>query len=158
MKTLRKVATALSYLWVMVFDLLVLLCVANVTMKTCIDLGLPDAAAWLIGIAMSFVVFGHLKFRHRLRQVESSFQLKPIRTDKDHARALAQVDRLWSAKPGTPQGDQLEILAVLIDSYEQDYFAGLDKDKPQAEQDPAKESEEEYHFIKYGDTSEPPKE
>lgn len=45
-------------------------------------------------------------------------ELKPIRTEADHATALAEVERLWGAKDGTPEGDRLDVLATLIDAYE----------------------------------------
>lgn len=46
-------------------------------------------------------------------------EIRPIRTDKDYEAALSEVERLWGAKLGTPEGDRLDILATLIDSYEQ---------------------------------------
>lgn len=45
-------------------------------------------------------------------------ELKPIRTESDHAKALAEVERLWGAKTGTPEGDRLDVLATLVDAYE----------------------------------------
>ena len=47
------------------------------------------------------------------------FSLKPIRTDADHRQALAEVERLWAAAPGTPDHDRLEALAILISDYEE---------------------------------------
>ena len=44
--------------------------------------------------------------------------LKPIRSEADYEAALAEVERLWGAKTGTPEGDRLDILATLIDVYE----------------------------------------
>jgi len=44
--------------------------------------------------------------------------LKPIRTEADYEAALVEVERLWGAKSGTPDGDRLDILATLIDVYE----------------------------------------
>jgi len=44
--------------------------------------------------------------------------IRPIRSDADHERALAEVRRLWGAEPGSPEADALEVLAVLIDDYE----------------------------------------
>jgi|SRR5882757_3702423 len=44
--------------------------------------------------------------------------LKPIRTKSDYKVALVEVERLWGAKSGTPDGDRLEVLATLIDAYE----------------------------------------
>jgi mRNA interferase HigB len=44
--------------------------------------------------------------------------LKPIRSEADNEAAIAEVQRLWGAKDGTPEGDQLDLLATLIDAYE----------------------------------------
>jgi HTH-type transcriptional regulator/antitoxin HigA len=49
-------------------------------------------------------------------------KLKPIRTKADYGRALAEVERLWGAKAGTPRGDRLDILATLIDAYEAEHY------------------------------------
>src|SRR5690348_13279449 len=48
-------------------------------------------------------------------------ELKPIRTKADYERALAEVERLWGAKSGTPKGDRLDVLATLIDAYESEH-------------------------------------
>src|SRR5574341_239939 len=48
--------------------------------------------------------------------------LKPIRTDADHEAALAEVERLWGARAGTPEGDRLDILATLVDAYENEHY------------------------------------
>ncbi|HEY2134483.1 MAG TPA: helix-turn-helix domain-containing protein [Xanthobacteraceae bacterium] len=48
--------------------------------------------------------------------------VRPIRTKKDHEAALADVERLWGAKAGTPQGDRLDVLATLIDAYEAQHY------------------------------------
>ena len=45
-------------------------------------------------------------------------ELKPIRTERDHKAALTEMERLWGAKSGTPDGDRLDVLATLIDAYE----------------------------------------
>jgi HTH-type transcriptional regulator/antitoxin HigA len=45
-------------------------------------------------------------------------ELKPIRTEADYEEALTEVERLWGAKSGTPNGDRLDVLATLIDAYE----------------------------------------
>jgi HTH-type transcriptional regulator / antitoxin HigA len=44
--------------------------------------------------------------------------IRPIRTEQDYAAALAEVERLWGAAAGTPEGDRLDVLATLIDAYE----------------------------------------
>jgi HTH-type transcriptional regulator/antitoxin HigA len=45
-------------------------------------------------------------------------QIRPIRTGKDHRNALAEIEKLWGAPIGTPEGDKLEILATLVETYE----------------------------------------
>jgi HTH-type transcriptional regulator/antitoxin HigA len=47
-----------------------------------------------------------------------SADLKPIRNEADYDAALAEVERLWGAAGGTPEGDRLDVLATLIDAYE----------------------------------------
>lgn len=46
-------------------------------------------------------------------------ELKPIRSEADYQAALAEVERLWGARSGTAKGDRLDVLATLIDVYEQ---------------------------------------
>jgi len=48
--------------------------------------------------------------------------LRPIRNEADYERALAEVERLWGAKSGTPEGDRLDILATLIDAWEAEQY------------------------------------
>ncbi|HEY4959761.1 MAG TPA: transcriptional regulator [Terriglobales bacterium] len=49
-------------------------------------------------------------------------QIKPIRNDKDHAAALLEVERLWGAKRGTPDGDKLDVLITLVEAFERERF------------------------------------
>lgn len=48
--------------------------------------------------------------------------LKPIRIEADYEAALTEVERLWGAKSGTPDGDRLDVLATLIEVYETKYY------------------------------------
>jgi len=45
-------------------------------------------------------------------------EVKPIRKTKDYEAALKEMEKLWGAKSGTPEGDRLDVLATLIDAYE----------------------------------------
>ncbi|HUO00795.1 MAG TPA: helix-turn-helix domain-containing protein [Bradyrhizobium sp.] len=49
-------------------------------------------------------------------------ELKPIRTKADYKKALREVERLWGAKSGTPEGDRLDVLATLIDAFEAEHY------------------------------------
>lgn len=42
----------------------------------------------------------------------------PIRNEADYEAALAEVDALMDASPGTPEGDRLDVLVTLIEAYE----------------------------------------
>jgi len=46
-------------------------------------------------------------------------EIKPIRTQRDYKAALAEIERVFEAKPGTPDGDRLEVLATLVEAYEE---------------------------------------
>lgn len=48
--------------------------------------------------------------------------IKPIRNEADLAIAMARLDELWGAPIGTPEGDELEILALLIEKYEDEHY------------------------------------
>ena len=45
-------------------------------------------------------------------------EVKPIRSEADYEKALTEVERLWGARSGTPEGDRLDVLATLIDAFE----------------------------------------
>jgi len=45
-------------------------------------------------------------------------EIRPIRTEADYDAAIAEIDRLWKAEPGTDDGDKLSILAILVEKYE----------------------------------------
>ncbi|MFC1834288.1 type II toxin-antitoxin system HigA family antitoxin [Thermodesulfobacteriota bacterium] len=42
-----------------------------------------------------------------------------VRDDKAHEAAVARIEELWDAKPGTPEFEELDVLATLVDSYEE---------------------------------------
>lgn len=50
--------------------------------------------------------------------------IRPIRSDADHAAALQKIETLMDVDPelGTPEGDLLDILATLVEAYERKHF------------------------------------
>jgi HTH-type transcriptional regulator/antitoxin HigA len=54
--------------------------------------------------------------------------ITPIRSDTDHQHALAEVERLWGAVSGTPEGDRLDVLITLVDAYEREAWPDEDLD------------------------------
>ncbi len=49
--------------------------------------------------------------------------IKPIKTKKDYNDALKKIDELFDARPGTPEGDMLDVLVTLVEAYEQKHFS-----------------------------------
>lgn len=49
-------------------------------------------------------------------------RIRPIRTKADYRAALKEVERLWNADPGTPEGDIADVLTTLIEAYEAEHF------------------------------------
>ena len=49
-------------------------------------------------------------------------RIQPIRTEAEHDAAVARITQLMGAKIGTEAGDELEVLATLVDAYESRRF------------------------------------
>ncbi len=45
-------------------------------------------------------------------------EIRPIRTDKDHKAALAEIEACWGAPDGSEEGDRLDVLLALVENYE----------------------------------------
>ncbi len=45
-------------------------------------------------------------------------QIKPIKTETDYKQALQRLEELFDAKKETQEGDELEILSILIEKHE----------------------------------------
>lgn len=48
--------------------------------------------------------------------------IKPIRTKRDYNAAMQRMQQLWGSKGNTPEGDELDVLATLVDKYEEVNF------------------------------------
>jgi HTH-type transcriptional regulator/antitoxin HigA len=48
--------------------------------------------------------------------------ISPIRNESDYDQALSRVQELWNSPDGSPQNDELGILATLIDAYERVHY------------------------------------
>ena len=49
-------------------------------------------------------------------------EIKLIKTENDYNQALERLEVLFDAKKGTPEGDELELLGILIEQYENTHF------------------------------------
>ena len=47
--------------------------------------------------------------------------VRPVKTEADYDAALAEIDRLFEAPPGSPDCDRLEVLTALIEAYEREH-------------------------------------
>lgn len=48
--------------------------------------------------------------------------IKPIKTEQDYNEALERLEVIFDAPKGSPEGDELEILGILIENYEDAHF------------------------------------
>ena len=48
--------------------------------------------------------------------------LAPIKTKRDHARALKEIEGLMTAKRNTPEGDRLDVLVTLVEAWEAKHY------------------------------------
>ncbi len=49
-------------------------------------------------------------------------KITPIRNEQDYQNALERLEVIFDSKRGTEEGDELEILSILIDNYENEHF------------------------------------
>ena len=49
-------------------------------------------------------------------------EIKPIKSRKDYEQSLERLEMIFDASKGSPEGDELEILGLLIDTYEKENF------------------------------------
>ena len=61
-------------------------------------------------------------------------ELKPIRNETDYDHALERIDTLMELNPplGTPESNELEVLALLVEKYEETAWAISDPDPIEA--------------------------
>ncbi|TRU33657.1 MAG: transcriptional regulator [Microcystis aeruginosa Ma_MB_F_20061100_S20] len=48
--------------------------------------------------------------------------LHPIKTESEYEAALLEIESLLEVPPGTPEAARLDLLATLVDAYEQEHF------------------------------------
>lgn len=57
-----------------------------------------------------------------LTLIQFKMNIKPIKTTKDYKPALIRLEVIFEAKKETSEGDELEVLGMLIDNYENEKF------------------------------------
>jgi HTH-type transcriptional regulator / antitoxin HigA len=58
--------------------------------------------------------------------------IKPIHSEADYEIALKRVETLWGSEPGTPEGDEFEVLFTLVEAYEDEHYEILPPDPVEA--------------------------
>ena len=49
-------------------------------------------------------------------------EIRPIKTEQDYNDSIKRIEELWGAKKDTPQGDELDLLVTLVESYEMRHY------------------------------------
>jgi HTH-type transcriptional regulator/antitoxin HigA len=49
-------------------------------------------------------------------------EIRPIKTEQDYKDSIKRIEELWGSKKDTPQGDELDLLVTLVESYEIKHF------------------------------------
>ncbi len=50
------------------------------------------------------------------------FNIKVIKTEAEYDAAMQRLEHIFDAKKDTPEGDELELLSLVIDNYEKEHF------------------------------------
>ncbi|MCF2490807.1 type II toxin-antitoxin system HigA family antitoxin [Dyadobacter sp. CY347] len=50
-----------------------------------------------------------------------NYKIKPLKSTADYKEALDNLREVWEAQPNTPEGDQLELLLMVIEKYEDEH-------------------------------------
>lgn len=54
--------------------------------------------------------------------IQKNMNINLIHTEEDYRNALARIEEIFDAKPGSKEADELEILGILVEEYEEKYF------------------------------------
>ncbi len=49
-------------------------------------------------------------------------EIKPIKTESDYNESIKRIEELWGSKKDSPQGDELDLLVTLVESYELKHY------------------------------------
>jgi HTH-type transcriptional regulator/antitoxin HigA len=57
-----------------------------------------------------------------MQQKFRTMTVRPIKTKQDYQNALEKLETIFDAKPGSAEGDELEVIGILIDTYEKNHY------------------------------------
>lgn len=58
----------------------------------------------------------------KLTQTTFDMEIKAIKSEKDYAKALERLEQIFHAEIDTPEGDEAEVLSILIEKYEDENY------------------------------------
>ena len=64
----------------------------------------------------------HMQLMIKSMLKKFKMNIKPIKSKKDYDQALERLELIFDSKKGTENGDELEILGILIENYEESKF------------------------------------
>lgn len=50
------------------------------------------------------------------------FRIKPIKNEVEYKATLKELEKVWHAKPNTKEGDNFELLVLVIEKYEAEHY------------------------------------
>ena len=68
-------------------------------------------------------LLGHIQNMIKLMQQKfKTMTIKPIKTKKNYQQALDRLEMIFDSKKNSAEGDELEVLGILIEKYENENF------------------------------------
>jgi len=55
-------------------------------------------------------------------------EIKPIKTDEDYKIAIQRIEKLWGASRNSSEGDELDLLCTIVESWEIKHYPILPPD------------------------------
>lgn len=56
------------------------------------------------------------------QKIFRAMEIKVIKTEEDYNKALKRLEEVFDAPVNSPQGDEAELLTILIENYEEEYY------------------------------------
>ena len=57
-----------------------------------------------------------------MHQIFKRMNIKPIKTDQEYYAALERLEMIFDAPVDSPEGDEAEVLSILIENFEDKYY------------------------------------
>ena len=68
------------------------------------------------------VLSEHIKNTTQLTQTKFDMEIKAIKNESDYDQAMERLEQIFHAQANTPEGDEAEVLSILIEKYEEEHY------------------------------------